>query len=108
MTYFVEALTMGHGSNSSVRRVGVCDTLKDAIKTAQQVVDKSLIAWNYYGTSVEKLFSQYERFGEVPFIFVDSEDTINVTGFNSLIYAMKQCEVLCARYQGEPAVNAAS
>jgi hypothetical protein len=108
MTYFIEALTMGHGSDSNVRRVGECATLKDAISTAQQVIDKSLLAWNYYGTAVEKLFSQYERFGEVPFIFVDSEDTMNVVGFNSLIYAMKQCEVLCARSQGEPALNAGS
>jgi hypothetical protein len=97
MTYFVEALSKGSSSEGNVRRVGECETLQDAIKTAQQVIDKSLIAWNYYGTTVEKLFSQYERFGEVPFIFVDNDDTMNVTGFNSLIYAMNRCEVLCAR-----------
>ena len=89
-TYFVEALTLGHGSESEVRRVGECITLKDAIKTAQQVIDESLTTWNYDGTTVEKLFTRYERFGERPFIFADSDNTINVIGFNALIYAMKQ------------------
>ena len=108
MTYFVEGLTNGHGGEGNVRRISECDTLKDAIRTAQQAIDKSLRAWNYYGTTVEELFSRYERFGEVPFIFVDSDDTMNVIGFSSLIYAMKQCEVLCTRNQAESALNAAS
>jgi hypothetical protein len=100
MTYFVEGLTNGHGGEGNVRRIGECDTLEDAIRTSQQVIDKSLIAWNYYGMTVEELFSQYQRFGEVPFIFVDNEVTMNVTGFNSLLYAMKQCGVLCTRSEG--------
>jgi len=106
-TYFVEALTLGHGSESEVRRVGECITLKDAIKAAQQVIDESLTTWNYDGTTVEKLFTRYERFGERPFIFADSDNTINVIGFNALIYAMKQCELRCAGCQSEPALNAA-
>ena len=107
-TYVVEALTLWRSSESEVRRVGECDTLKDAIETAQQVIDESLITWNYDGTTVEKLFTRYERFGEIPFIFVDTEDTMNVIGFNALNYAMKQCEMLCARCQGEPVLNVAS
>ena len=48
-TYVVEALTLWRSSESEVRRVGECDTLKDAIETAQQVIDESLITWNYDG-----------------------------------------------------------
>ena len=106
-TYVVEALTLWRSSESEVRRVGECDTLKDAIETAQQVIDESLTTWNYDGTTGEKLFTRYERFGERPFIFADSGNTINVIGFNALIYAMKQCELRCAGCQSEPALNAA-
>jgi hypothetical protein len=107
MTYYVEALNMRRHGESDVRRVGECVTLKDALKTAQQVIDESLIPWLHHEATVEELFYQYKRFGEVPFIFADDDEKLNLIGFNSLSYAMAQCEVLCARWRDEPALNAA-
>ena len=101
MTYFVEALNLRCGGESNVHRIGECATLSDAIKTAREVIIKSLIAWNHPATTVDELFFQYKRSGELPLIFLENDDRINLIGFNSLSYAREQCEALCSDVQGE-------
>ena len=103
MTYFVEGLTNVHGGEGNVRRIAECETLEDAIRTSQQVVDEFLIARRDDGMTATDLFSEYRKFGEVPFIFVDGDVTVNVTGFNHLHYAMIRCGVLCTRSESESA-----
>jgi len=101
MKYFVEGLTKVHGGEGYVRRIGECETLEGAIRTSQQVIDEFLIGRLQDGTTPTNLFTQYQNFGEVPFIFVDGDDTINVAGFNHFNYAMTRCFALCTRSETE-------
>ena len=95
MAYIVEGLIKAGEGEGSVRRIAECNTLEDAISTAQQIVDNFLAAWHYNGRTAEELFSKYEQFGEVPIIFSDDESTINVTAFNHIQYAKMRCGLLC-------------
>jgi len=95
MAYIVEGLTKSADGQGSVRRIAECNTLEDAIKTAEQTVDTFLVAWHYHGRPAEELFSKYQQFGEVPIIFSDDESTMNVTAFNHIQYAKMRCGVLC-------------
>jgi hypothetical protein len=101
MTYFVEGLTILHGGESIVRRIGEYETLKDAVMRSQQVIDDFLIAKAQDGMTAADLFSQYQEFGEVPFIFSDDVITINRTGFNHFQYSMMRCRALCNRNEGK-------
>ena len=103
MTYFVEGLTNFHGGASNVRRIGQYEMLEDAIKASKQVIDEFLIAKLNDGMTVADLFFQYQKFGEVPFIFSDDESTINVSGFNHFKYAMIRCSAPCTRTESESA-----
>jgi hypothetical protein len=103
MKYFVEGLTNVHGGESNVRRIGEYETLEDAIRASEHVIDEFLIARIGNAMTAADLFVQYQKFCEVPFIFCDDAKTINVTGFNHFKYAMTRCSTLCARAQSEPA-----
>ncbi len=103
MTYYVEGLTNFHGGESNVRRIGEFETLEDAIRASERVIDEFLAAARENGMTIADLFFQYEKSGEVPFIFSDDARTINVRGFNHFKYAMNRCGELCARAENEPA-----
>ena len=103
MTYFVEGLTNFHGGASNVRRIGEYETLEDAVRASKQVIDEFLNAKLQDGMTVADLFCQYQKFGEVPFIFCDDARTINVSGFNHFKYAMIRCSALCNRTESESA-----
>jgi hypothetical protein len=103
MTYFVEGLTNVNGSASSVRRIGEYETLPDAIRVSERLIEEFLTANLESGMTVADLFSQYQNFGEFPFIFCDDARTINVSGFNHFRYAMEHCNALCTRNESAPA-----
>ena len=95
MRYYVEALTDVHGGESNVRHIGEYDSLEQAIAASQSLIDKFLIGKVTNQMTVGELFSIYQCFGEVPFIFSDAERTLNVTAFNHFKYAMTRCTELC-------------
>ncbi len=101
MPYFVEGLTNVHGGESNVRRIGVYETLDEAIRAAEQIVEDFLLTNHQPGMSIEALFTRYQKSGEVPFIFSDDERTINVTGFNHFRYALVRCDAICVNANGE-------
>ena len=43
MKYCIEGLNNIHGGEANVRRIGKYETLKDAIKASEQVIDEFLI-----------------------------------------------------------------
>jgi hypothetical protein len=99
MQYYVEGLTNVHGGESNVRRIGVYDTLEEAIAASESIIDNFLIEKATKRMTVAELFFQYQHYGEVPFIFSDSGHTMNVTGFNHFKYAMIRCTEICMRMQ---------
>ena len=103
MNYFVEGLTNVHGGESNVRRIGVYETLETAISAAEKVIDEFLLGRLDVGMTAAELFRQYQKSGEVPFIFCDDARTINVTGFNHFKHAMNRCGELCASAESESA-----
>lgn len=103
MPYVVEGLSNFHGGGSNVRRIGEYEAVEDAIKASKQVVDEFLIGKFEEGTTAAALFSLYQKFGEVPFIFRDDARTINVAGFNHFQYAMNRCSAICAQTASNPA-----
>ena len=102
--YFVEGLTNVHGGESEVRHIGEHETLENAIRASVQVIEEFLIGKFEDGITAAVLFAQYQKFGEVPFIFCDDARTINVSGFNHFEHAMSRCEALCALTVNKPAV----
>jgi hypothetical protein len=95
MSYFVEGLTIARSGTSSVRHIGKYATLEDAIKAAELVIDRCLIANHGDGMTVAELFYYYRTFGEEPFIFSDDEMTINVGVFNHFKHARQRCIAIC-------------
>ena len=95
MPYYVEALTTVQEGESKVRHIGEYDTLAEAIAASQSLIDNFLIGKATNQITIVELFSLYQDFGEVPFIFSDAERTLNVTGFNHFKYAMIRCTELC-------------
>ena len=103
MTYFVEGLTQEPGGGSNVRRIGEYESLQDAIAAAEEHIDLFLTGKKRDGMTVEDLFFEYGRFGEVPIILTDDDKTMNVSGFNHSRYAMRRCAEICAGTPGKPA-----
>jgi hypothetical protein len=102
MMYFVEGLTNVHSGESDVRHIGDFETLDEAIKASQDTIDRFLAANLRTGMTVADLFAQYQKFGEVPFIFSDGAKTMNVSGFNHFKYAMIRCAALCESTEMSP------
>jgi hypothetical protein len=95
MIYFVEGLTNVVGGEATVRHIGEYLTLEGAIRGAKSIIDDFLLANKKEGITVSELFSQYRNFGEVPFIFCDGDETLNVRDFNHFDYALRQCAAIC-------------
>ena len=100
MTYFVEGLVKRHSGEQEVRRIGEYETLEDAVRASEQVIDGYLLGISGSEMAAAELFSKFEDFGEVPFIFRDGDGTLNVIGFNYYKYAMTRCGSICARKKG--------
>ena len=100
MTYFVEGLVKRNSGEQEVRRVGEYETLEDAVRASEQVIDRYLLDLSASDMAAAELFSKFEDFGEVPFIFRDGDGTLNVIGFNYYSYAMIRCSSICARKKG--------
>ena len=100
MTYFVEGLVKRHSGEQEVRRIGEYETLEDAVRASEQVIDRYLLDLSGSEMAAAELFSKFEDFGEVPFIFRDGDGTLNVIGFNYYRYAMIRCGSICARKEG--------
>ena len=92
MSYFVEGVTNIGIGDSRVVRIGEYDELEAAIAAAKKVVDVFLDGQYADCISAGALFVRYQKSGQVPFIFSDSEVTINVPDFNHFTYAMRRCE----------------
>ena len=101
MTYFVEGLTKVHGGEGNVRRIGEYEVLGDAISASEQVIDEFLMSRVEDGMTIADLFFQYERFGEVPFIFCNDASSINVSEFNHFKYAIERCSAICLHTESE-------
>jgi hypothetical protein len=99
--YFVEGLTTVYGGESAVRHIGDFDTLEEAVHASQTLIDDFLRARCRPGLTIAELLFQYQKFGEVPFIFSDSDRTMNVPDFNHFKYAMSCCTAICANEQRE-------
>lgn len=98
MAYFVVALSMMHEDQADVRHVGEYDDLDDAIKAAQGLIDAFLRAAHEAEMTLADLFAQYQQSSEMPFIFGDDVDAINVGGFNHFKYAINKCAEMCVAY----------
>lgn len=103
MQYFVEGLTNVHGGESNVRRIGEYETLEKAIEAAESLIDAFLLAKFDNEMTIADLFFQYQKFGEVPFIFSDGDNTLNVGGFNHFKYAMIRCTAICVASESSSA-----
>jgi hypothetical protein len=103
MPYYVEGLSKVPGGKGDVRRIGEYETLADAVKAAEQVIDGFLQSILEPDMTAADLFSKYNDQGEIPFIFRDGDRTVNVKGFNHFSYAMTRCGSICA-----PKVTAAA
>ena len=100
MTYFVEGLVKRHSGEQEVRRIGEYETLEDAVRASEQVIDGYLQRMSGSEMAAADLFSKFEDSGEVPFIFRDGDGTLNVMGFNYYRYAMIRCGSICGRKAG--------
>jgi hypothetical protein len=96
MTYVVEGLTNFHGGEGTVRRIGEHTVLDEAIAASKRIIDEFLASRFEQGITAAALFSHYQKNGEVPFIFRDDGNTVNVRGFNHFEYAMSRCSEICA------------
>jgi hypothetical protein len=96
MTYFVEGLTTVREGESTVRTVGQFETLENAVRAAELVIDEFLSRTFVIGMTAAVLFAHYQKNGEVPYIFSDDDRTMNVRGFNHLTYASQRCVALAA------------
>lgn len=92
MKYFVEGVFRAGLGDAQVERIGEYDNLADAIVAAKRTIDEFLHDQYREGISAGALFVRYQTVGQVPFIFSDSDTTINVPGFNHFEYAMRRCE----------------
>jgi hypothetical protein len=96
MIYFVDGLTTAREVVSQVRRIGAYRSLGDALVAAEWVISEFLVREFQPGMLPRALFSRYQIFGEVPYIFRDDGDiTVNLSGFNHFQYALARCAEIC-------------
>jgi len=95
MAFFVEGLSDHLAPEATVRRIGECETLEDAIVLAKRRIDDYLAKSWKAGRSATELLADYKVQGVHPYIFRDDGTTINVRGFSHLRYATLRCEEIC-------------
>lgn len=97
MAYFIEGLVRIDAGQSTVRSIGQFERLDEAIAAAEEVIRDFLETRRQAGMSARELFAIYRDFGEIPFVFQDSDRTMNVSSFNHFKRAMVLCQALCER-----------
>ena len=96
MTFIVEGVQRTRGLEGQVHRIGEYEKLEDAVIASKRSINEFLLRAFVDGMSAGTLFSYYKDLGEVPFIFRDDNNTINVGGFNHLEYTRLRCAEICA------------
>ena len=97
MTFFVEGLSKYRDADNQVRRIGVYPTLEEAIAASKRTIDSFLLHDYKEDMPADRLYAQYQGFGEVPCIFRDDSQTISVPGFNHWEYAKDRCLEICGK-----------
>lgn len=71
---------------------GIYSNAQEAIAAAQQIVDKSLRHLYKPGFTPERLYDDYQDFGDDPFIVSDDQNC----KFSAWTYAKSRCAAVCA------------
>lgn len=100
MTFYVEGLRKVQGAERQVRRIGMYETIEEAMSASRRAIDDFLLREFKAGMTREALLARYQEGGEFPYIFRDDDNTINVPGFNHFQYAMTRCAEICGEKKG--------
>lgn len=95
MKYFVDGLVTSADGRHSVRRIQECATFDEAVVVSKQLIDHFLTAWRIPGMTSDRLFMNYCKRGEIPIVFIEGADTMNLPVFNHYKYAKERCAALC-------------
>jgi hypothetical protein len=95
MPYYVDGITTVPDGDSTVRRISRCGTVTEAVVIAHGVIDAFLIGKHSAGVTAARLFAAYKLCGEIPIISRVDQNTLPVSRFNHLEYAMTRCCQLC-------------
>lgn len=101
MSFIVEGLTHCRESDHQVRRIGEYATLEEALAAARRAIDEFLAREFAAGMLPSALFARYQSAGEVPFIFRNDVETVNVPDFNHIQYARARCSEICVSRRSE-------
>jgi hypothetical protein len=81
--------------------LGEFETLDEAIRACQSVVDDFLVHEYAPGMTADKLYSQYTSFGEDPFVFTGRGEV----PFSAWTYAKERCAQLCGASEANDGVE---
>lgn len=95
MKYFVDGLVTGADGRHSVRRICECASFEEAVIKSKAIIDDFLNAWRIPGMTSDRLFTSYCKRGEIPIVFIEGADTMNLPVFNHYKYAKERCAELC-------------
>lgn len=93
--YSVDGLVTGADGKHSVRHICDCASYEEAVTVSKQVIDDFLKAWCIPGMTAERLFVSYCKRGEIPIVFIEGANTMNLPVFNHYAYAKERCAALC-------------
>ena len=86
-----------HYMDESERDYGdIYKTAEEAIAAAQELVDKSLRHLYQDGQTPEELYSDYQDWGDDPFIITEDKSC----KFSAWTYAKGRCQSFCAEMSG--------
>lgn len=93
MKYIVKTDDNFHYMDESERYIaGGFETAEEAIKSAKEIVDKSLKFLYREGMTTEELYDYYQDFGDDPFIVSDDKNCY----FSAWKYAESKCKEICS------------
>jgi hypothetical protein len=83
--------------DDSIYTHGRFHSWEEAVQAAKDIVDSCLSEYMRPSMLAEELFSQYQTFGDDPFIvsLSDDKDDEDDEFFSARAYARERCEVLC-------------
>jgi hypothetical protein len=96
MRFIVKTYCKTTSRENEFRLVGTFEHIEHAIAAARYSIDRSLSDLFVPGISREALYTEFERFGEIPCIFRTGNERFNGIAFNPLQYAMARCGELCS------------
>ena len=95
MSYLVRTFCKTTSRENEFKRVGAFESIDDAIEVATQTIDRSLLRLFKPGISKERLFQEFDAFGDIPCIFRVGMPYENGNAFNPLQYAMARSAAIC-------------